>query len=255
MSPSIWTRCGGRANRRRLGGRAWRVVEGQHVVSTRKLVDNLEEQEILEDLIESSKPPVPRGAEFDGLHYLLATPFRYPPLRHGSRFATRSERSLWYGSARPRTALAETAYYRLVFLEGTSADLGAVALELSLFFVNVRTSKGVDLTRAPFDRHRAEIASPDSYDATQLLGREMRADGIAGLRYPSARDVRGGKNLALFTPAVFAEKRPPEPPQSWHCVATRDLVELSKKDFFEKKAFAFPRSDFLVNDVLPAPAP
>ncbi|MDX1388113.1 MAG: RES family NAD+ phosphorylase [Acidobacteriota bacterium] len=255
MSPSIWTRCGGRANRRRLGGRVWRVVEGQHVVSTRKLVDNLEEQEILEDLIESSKPPVPSGKEFEGLHYLLATPFRYPPLRHGSRFATRAERSLWYGSARPRTAFAETAYYRLVFLEGTAADLGTVVVELSLFHVRVRTTKGVDLTRAPFDRYRDAIASPDSYEATQRLGREMRDDDVAALRYPSARDVRGGPNLALFTPAAFAEKRPEDSPQNWHCVASTGLVEMSKKDFFEKKTFAFPRSDFLVDGKLPAPAP
>src|SRR5512134_2866536 len=117
MSRTIWTRCGGRANLRRLAGTAWRVVEGQHVVSTRKLVDSAAEHEILESLIEEVKPPLPDEPEFRGLHYLLVTPFRYPPLRHGSRFATRTERSLWYGSTRPRTAFAETAYYRLLFLE------------------------------------------------------------------------------------------------------------------------------------------
>jgi hypothetical protein len=254
MLTGLWERCGGNRNRRRLGGRAFRVVEAQHVVSTRKLVDSLEEQEILEDLIETGKPPVPDGPEFEGLHYLLATPFRYPPLRHGSRFGTRAERSLWYGSGRPRTVFAESAYYRLLFLEGTTADLGTVAVELSLFSVRLRTSRGVDLTRPPFDEHRDVIASPVSYDATQRLGAEMRADGIEALRYPSARDLRGGPNLALLTPAAFAEKAPTTP-ESWHCTATRDLVEMTKKDFFEKKSFRFPRTDFEVENRLPAPAP
>jgi hypothetical protein len=253
MSSSIWTRCGARANLRRLGGRAWRAVEGQHVVSTRKLVDSAEEQEILEGLIEESKPPLPDEPEFDGLHYLLSTPFRYPPLRHGSRFGTRAERSLWYGSSRPRTAFAETAYYRLVFLEGTAAELGPVAVELSLFHAPLRTSRGVDLSRGPFERHRAVIASPSRYGATQELGREMREDGVHAFRYPSARDARGGTNLALFTPA-FAARRPAAP-ETWHCVATRERVELTKKDVFEKRSLVYPREDFLVRGRLPSPAP
>ena len=72
-----------------MSGPTWRVVEAQHVVSTGKLVDAPEEQAALEMLIDSSKPPIPAAEEFAGLHYLLSTPFRYPPLRHGSRFSTR----------------------------------------------------------------------------------------------------------------------------------------------------------------------
>ena len=254
MSSSIWTRCGARANLRRLGGRAWRVVEAQHVVSTRKLVDSLEEQELLELLLEASKPPLPDEPEFARLHYLLATPFRYPPLRHGSRFGTRTERSLWYGSALPRTAFAEAAYYRLLFVEGTTADLGVVTVEQSLFHVPLRTSNGVDLTRPPFDRQRKTIASPSSYRATQTLGRAMREDGVHALRYPSARDVKAGANLALFTPRAFAAAKP-SVPEPWHCVATQERVEFTKKDVFEKKAFTYPRQDFVVDGRLPAPAP
>jgi len=154
------------------------VVEGQHVISTRKLVDSASEQRTLEELIDDRKPPYPVNAGHEGLHYLLATPFRYPPLRHGSRFGRREERSLWYGSSRVRTALAETAYYRLLFLEGTTAEIGPVVLELSAFRVPYRSTRGVDLCRAPFDEHRALIASPDRYGATQRLGRAMRVDDI-----------------------------------------------------------------------------
>jgi hypothetical protein len=256
MSPNISTLFAERASAvvRRLGGKAWRVVEAQHVISTRKLVDSAEEQEILERLIDDAKPPLPEGEEFRGLHYLLATPFRYPPLRHGSRFGTRAERSLWYGSALPRTAFAETAYYRLLFLEGTTAGIEPVTVELSLFNVSVRTSKGVDLTRPPFDAQRNVIASPISYKATQRLGAGMRAAGVQAFRFPSARDAKGGKNLALFTPRAFVAKLP-SVPETWYCVATRARVELTKIDIFERRRWSFPRADFEVDGDIPQPAP
>ena len=223
------------------------------MVSTRRLVDSREEQELLEELIEGSKPPFPDSTGVSGLHYLLSTPFRYPPLRHGSRFGTRAEPSLWYGSARHRTAFAETAYYRLVFLEGTTADLGPVRADFSIFDVRLRTRRGVDLSRAPFERHRASIASPSRYGETQSLGAEMRDAGVECFRYPSARDRRGGVNLAAFTPRVFASSTPGTP-ETWHSVAERESVELIKKDLFDARSIRFPRGDFEVDGDLPAPA-
>lgn len=53
----------------------WRAVEAQHVVATMRLVDTLQEQELLERILEASKPPLPPGTQ--ALHYLLSTPFRY----------------------------------------------------------------------------------------------------------------------------------------------------------------------------------
>jgi hypothetical protein len=254
MSSSIWTRCGARANVRRLGGRAWRVVEGQHVVSTRKLVDSLDEQTVLEGLIEGSKPPPrPPAARHRRLHYLLLTPFRYPPLRHGSRFGTRAEPSLWYGATRPRPAFAETAYYRLLFLEGTAATLEPLVAELSLFRVPLRTGRGIDLVREPFARFKSRIASPTDYDACQRLGREMREAGVEAFRYPSARDAEGGTNVALFTPSAFAATQPDEV-EAWHLVASRERIEVAKRDFFKPRAWVFPRSDFEIDGRLPAPA-
>jgi hypothetical protein len=49
-----------------------------------KLVDTLAEQEIVETLIEVTKPPAP--PECEGLHYLLSAPFRYAPYPNSSRF-------------------------------------------------------------------------------------------------------------------------------------------------------------------------
>ena len=254
MSPSIWTRCAGASRIGRLACRAWRAVEAQHVVSTARLADSPEDQATLERLIETAKPPLSPPDEFRGLHFLLTTSFRYPPLAHGSRFQTRFERSLWYGAREPRTVFAEVAYYRLLFLEGTAAALGRLEVDLSLFSVPLRTRRGIDLTRAPFDRFRERISSPSSYEESQALGREMREAGVEAFRYRSARDGEGGVNLALFTPRAFAARRPGTP-RTWHCSATRERVDLVRKDALERQHVGFERKQFLVKKKLPLPAP
>src|SRR5688500_7050983 len=179
MSSSIWTRCADGSELIALRLEPWRVVEGQHQVSTRKPVASDAEQALLEDLIETVKPgrlAPPR------LHYLLATPFRYPPLRHGSRFGGRYEPALWYGAESLDTALAEVAYYRLVFLDGTTANLDGVETELTSFRARVRTERGADLTAGCFASHRAELASAISYAASQATGADMRAAGVDAFR-------------------------------------------------------------------------
>lgn len=223
------------------------------MLSTRRLVDDVEDQRILEALLEKTKPPHPAGCR--GLHWLLATPFRYPPLRHGSRFGARTEPSLWYGSVRIGTALAETAYYRLLFLEGTTADLGAVTQELSSFRAAWRSSRAVDLSRPPFDAWRGPIADPARYDETQRMGTDMRRDGVEAFRYPSARDPDGGLNVALFTPKAFSSPAPVAGPETWRAVSSRERVEFLRRDGFRDRAVVFPRAVFEVDGQLPLPAP
>jgi hypothetical protein len=249
MSSSIWTECAGASELRALSAMAWRVVESQHQVATRKLVESAAEQQLLEELIEAVKPP----DRTDGrLHYLLFTAFRYPPLRHGSRFGGRTERGIWYGSTTLPSAFAEVAYYRLLFLEGTTADLDIVATDLTAFRILVRTKRGIDLTSAPFAAHVSSIASPVSYAATQTLGAAMREAGVAAFRYPSAR-AAGGVNVGAFEPRVFG-RRQPERFESWHCTTTRSLVEFTRRDFHRRASHAYPRDQFLVDGLLPAPA-
>jgi len=250
MSSSIWTRCAGASEIRPLRRSPWRAVEAQHQVSTRKLVDSLDEQALLEELIDRAKPPHNVRGE---LHYLLFTPFRYPPLRHGSRFGTRQERGIWYGSESRRTMFSEVAYYRLLFLEGTTADLGVVTTQLTAFTAHMRTQRGVDLVAPPFDAHRGSIASRTSYEATQALGAAMRDAGVELIRYPSARDAEGGVNVAAFSAAVFGSAEP-NAFETWHCLATRERVEITKRDYFRRDAFIFERASFLVRGRLPSPA-
>lgn len=250
MSSSIWTRCAGDSRLTPLSLDPYRVVEAQHQVSTRKLVDSDAEQLVLERLIDTAKPPAPASGR---LHYLLATPFRYPPLRHGSRFGTRFERGIWYGAETRRAAFAETAYYRLLFLEGTAADLGTIQVGLSVFRVVVRTDRGIDVTRPPFDRYRSSLASKTSYRVAQTLGAAMRAAGVEAFRYLSARDTAGGINIGVFSPTAFGRARP-RGFERWHCSATAGRVEIRTLDYLRRDAFTFPREDFLVRGSLPAPA-
>jgi len=250
MSSSIWTRCAGDSEIRPLHNSPWRVVEAQHQVSTRKLVDSAEEQALLEDLIDRVKPPDATGGR---LHYLLFTPFRYPPLAHGSRFSGRHERGIWYGSVERRSAFAEVAYYRLLFLEGTQASLGTVTTALTAFTARVRTLRGVDLVAPPFDAYRRAIASPTSYASSQALGGAMRGAGVEAFRYPSARDTGGGVNVGVFVASVFGNTKP-KSLETWHCSTTRERVEITQGDYFKRDRFAFPRAQFLVKGILPAPA-
>ncbi|MEO7083934.1 MAG: RES family NAD+ phosphorylase [Gemmatimonadaceae bacterium] len=249
MSSSIWTRCAGDSEFRALRLQPWRAVEAQHQLSTRKLVDSAEEQILLEELIDGAKPPDPIG---DRVHYLLSTPFRYPPLLHGSRFGGRHERGLWYGSESRRTMFAEVAYYRFVFFEGTRADLGLTTTQLTAFTVRARSANSIDLLSPPFDAHRTAIASANRYDATQSLGTAMRDSGVEMFRYPSAREP-DGVNVGIFAPTVFGSAKP-RALETWHCSATRERAEFAKREYFGREFFSFLREAFLISGALPTPA-
>jgi len=218
-------------------------------------VDSPEEQALLERLLDDAKPPIPSGPEFEGLHYLLATPFRYPPLPHGSRFGRREERGIWYGSESRETALAELSYYRLLFFAGTKGAVLPNTTPFSAFRARVATGAGIDLTAPPFAAERAAISSRTAYDESQRLGTEMRADGVEAFRYASARDPAGGTNVGLFTPAAFAAKRPRAPAETWSCTVTAaGDVEWVRQDVVTVRRLRHARAEFLVRGRLPAPA-
>ena len=106
-------------------------------------VDTLEEQALLEELLDQAKPPYPEGC--DRLHYLLKTPFRYPPLLWGSRFGRRHEPSIFYGGSSLDTTLAESAYYRYVFwfsMDGPPPKNTMVS-QHTMFSVDYQTEQGV----------------------------------------------------------------------------------------------------------------
>lgn len=243
----LWTACEGSAQLTRRHLEAWRIVEGQHKVSTRKLVDTLDEQQLLEEILDRSKAPPPRP-ELTRLHYLLYTPFRYPPLRHGSRFGTRAERSLWYGSLDVDTALAERAYYALLFLEGTTADLAPLVRDETAFAASIDTARFLDLSAPPFAAHEARISAPHTYEHSQPLGAAMRAAGVRAFVFVSARAHPRGLNIALFEPDFEAVA--PIRYQGWKCIATRVAAEFRD---LSGRVRSFERAQFERDGKLPSP--
>jgi hypothetical protein len=193
--------------------RVWRIVEAQHRISTNRLADTLEDQAILEQLAEAVKPQIPRAAR--GLHFLLASPFRYGH-RSPSRFRRADERpGIFYASEHEETALAETAYWRLVFLS-RSPGLASprTTSEHSSFCVRVAVSRMLDLTRPPFAARR-DCWTSDNYGECQSLATAARTADCMAIRYESARDPGRRANLALLDPAGFAGQAP-TPDKTWH---------------------------------------
>ena len=232
-----------------LDGSLVRLVESQEQVATNALVSTLAEQALLEELIEASKPPVPRHAA--PLHYLLSTPFRYPPLTWGSRFGSRFEPSLFYGARTAETALAESAFYRFVFWAGMSVPPPApLDTRHTLFTATIRTDRGLQLQHEPFAPYAAQLTDRRTYSATQALGAAMRAAGIDAFEYTSARDPAGGLNVALFSPTAFPERRPTSVDE-WLCETRGDRVT-----FYSRHGGGirdFPSALFLVDGALPVP--
>jgi hypothetical protein len=212
---ATWTPGALSSERRRLSGTAWRIVEAQHRVSTVKLVDTLTEQARLEELLETSKPPMP--PECADLHYLLGTPFRYgAPYPHGSRFRRAGlTPGVFYASKTIGTAVAETAFHRLLFfVDSPGTAWPGNAGEFTAFSVRYRTAAGLDLGAPPLDRDRAVWTHPTDFGPCQDLVVSTRDAGVQALRYPSARDPGGGTNVALLTCRAFGPPKPIER-QTW----------------------------------------
>lgn len=189
-------------------GEAWRLVEAQHVVSTTKLVDSAEEQALLEDLIEAAKPPVPPDCR--QLHYLLSTPFRYgAPYPAGSRFRRAGYTpGVWYGSEAAATAVAELAFYRLLFFAESPQTPWPQSISIFTgFAAALAADRHLDTTNAVYDDRRAALEHVSDYAACQALADEARQAGIPLIRYRSVRDP-DGINVAVLTCSVFAEPAP-----------------------------------------------
>lgn len=239
---SLWMTCQGHEHCQSLDLEPWRMVEAQHISSSRDLVESREEHDLLEALLEKSKPPVDIYK-----HYLIFTPFRYPPLAYGSRFGHTMAPSLWYGSLELDTVLAEVAFYRLKFFEDSAAPLAYIELPMTAFKAYIQTEHGVDLTDEPFKAYQHLISHPDHYEYSQPLGADMRAAKVDAFIYRSARDKKSGKNLAVFTPDVFKMKNGQYIThiQTWRCIANKQVIEFTRdgvtgreKRFFERGQWA-----------------
>ena len=192
----------------------WRCVEAQHVVSTLQLVDTLDEQRLLEDILEETKPAVP--SECEGLHYLYMTPFRYGLYPNGSRFRRAGPtRGVYYISEAPATAIIETAFHLLLFYaDSPGTPFPSQPSEHTAFDVPIKTTATIDLTATPFSDGRELWMHPTNYEPCQLLEESARSKGIDLIGYASVRDPEHRLNAALLNCAAFAAAEPSQS-QTW----------------------------------------
>jgi hypothetical protein len=204
------------------GGRdLWRGVEAQHRAATMRLVDDLHEQQLLEQILEESKPPLAPGSA--GRHYLLATPFRYTS-PYPSRFRRPGEPGVWYGCDEPQTVCAELAYWRWKFLTDSEGLQGAALVTEHTFFQARFKGLELDLTAAPMNALRGSWRDGSDYAACHRLADTVRSavPPIAAIRYESARREHSGC-AAVFTPAALSLAAAYRQ-QTWTCKTTARLV-------------------------------
>jgi hypothetical protein len=201
----------------------WRGVEAQHQVATMRLVDDLHEQELLEQVLEASKPPLPPGCA--GLPYLLATPFRYAS-PWASRFRGEDEPGAWYGADDPHTVAAELAYWRWRFFTDSDGLRAEQLVTEHTFFLATFSGRELDLTVAPWVENRPAWRHSHDYVACQALARAVRRQppAAAAIRYESARQETGYCEV-VFEPACLRLERP-DAQQTWVCKTTSERVLL-----------------------------
>ena len=209
----MWTPTALASEFRRYRRTVWRVVEAQHRISTNRLTADLAEQKRLEELADAAKPDLPKSAR--GLHYLLASPFRYGHTV-ASRFRRPDERpGIFYASESESTAITETAYWRLKFFSRSPGFIpGNRTSEHLSFSVPLSLSRLIDTTRPPFVADAKRWLDPDDYSACQDLAASVRGANGQAIRARSVRDP-DGTNLALLDPAGFA-KPEPDHGRGWH---------------------------------------
>lgn len=214
MSSDIWTPEELSSKAVALASRSWRIVEAQHQASTMKVTDTLPEQDILERLIDETKPAIPSGCE--ALHFLLMTPFRYSAQNpNGSRFRRpNAADGVFYAAEHPVTAIAEMAFYRLLFFaESPGTSWPQNPGEYTAFAVEIATDRALDLTASPFIDH-VPLYDLVDYSASQAVADRARQAAIQVIKYMSVRDPEKRPNLAILSPKAFARHEPVDR-QSW----------------------------------------
>lgn len=233
-----------------ISGEGYRLVECQETVATTEIVSTLESQAMLEEMLDlESKPKYLPGTEH--LHYLLSTPFRYPPLEYGSRFGGRFEPSLFYGGTAEYVTLCESAFYRFFFFHDMeSAPLHDVLKsQHTLFKFKYKTDVGIRLQNPPFESYQGLLRDPLNYQTTQALGSKMREQGIKGFEYHSARDPDKGINIALYDASPLTNHKPLNE-RSCLCQVSKEQVVFS----LNRHITRFSLSQFQVNGALPFPS-
>lgn len=205
--------------------RLWRVIEGQYRSSTIRIVDTFAEHDVLEAMLEASKPPVP--PECQHLDYQFWSPFRYGCYPRDSRFRRRGRTpGVWYGSEQPLTAICEMIWGMLRFFRASvGTPLPRKAIEYTAVAATIETPFLLDLT-APDWAGKGNWRAPDDYSECLDLADDLRAHGGEAIRYASVRHPDGAENVAVLFCRCFALPQPVGL-QTWHVLYAEGLIRAS----------------------------
>ena len=204
----------------------WRGVETQYASSSLQLVDSHAEHDVLELLLEGSKPPLPPAAK--GKHFLLFTPFRYTPA-HDSRFRAGGHLGIWYGARELEGACAEVGYWRMRFILDSAGLVQRKITTHHTFFQARVAGSCIDLMAPPWDAFAHAWKDSTDYAQTHRVANAAEAAGVQVIQYESVR-APGCACFAVFTPAALSEPRGglDRSRQTWTCTATHDRVLMAQ---------------------------
>lgn len=205
----------------------WRIIEGQFRSSTLRIVDTFEEHDVLEALLEDSKPPVPQ--ECQHLDYQFWSPFRYGCYPSNSRFRRQGRTpGVWYGSEAPLTAMCEMIWGMLRFFRASKGTpLPRRAVEYTAVQARIETPFLLDLT-APDWAAQGDWMAPEEYSDCLTLADAFRAAGGEAIRYASVRHPDHAANVAVLTCRAFAAPQPVGL-QTWHVLYSDALVRATNE--------------------------
>ncbi len=234
-----------------LGGAILRYAEDQERSVTRPLVDTLAEHDLLESILDESKPPYhPDSAHLD---YLLKTPFRYPPLRHGSRFGGVHEAGIFYGAETLKAIQYEIAFYRFSFYFDMETPPSSIQTEHILFRCHYSSDRALNLAAIEDDHLQQLARDPLHYQPTQAIGTWARTLELQSIRYLSARTPDHQCNVAVLDPKALKPKREHLFNFTVFVQADRLSLTAGREGDGEFDRDIFPE-ELLVNGVYPRPA-
>lgn len=196
---------------------AWRCILTEHFSSSLRLVDDVEEAEVLEALLAEDPPS-------DDKHPQAYAPFGYIP-GHASRFRPAHQPGCWYGAQTREAALSEISYWRMKFLLDTAAGSKIESIQQHSVFQFDVQGQGINLMAAPWDSLRDTWRHGSDYSATHALAAAAVDAGVQWIQYESVR-APSSHLAVVFTPdalhgstaAINASL------QEWVCKASMDRV-------------------------------
>lgn len=188
-------------------GKVWRIIEHQEQAATRRITRSAPAQSRLEELLDQNKPVYLPGSE--QLHWLLKTPFRYPPLAHGSRFGSPFEPGILYAARELHTAMTESAVYLWLFRAALydPGPLERISDGRTAIHFPVSHDRFSDLSAN--EEYRQQISDPANYQFSQALGTRLREADAAAIWFHSARTEQG-VNCAILNPGAIPTGTVPE---------------------------------------------